>query len=161
MNLSELENGDLQKLTDQLEGGRALLPTGHLIGQAEILFAKIHDRKDTSRFDIIEQQKAKLAGIRAEEEASKGIPIKAEITYDDFIKLDIRTGKIIAAEKMEKADKLLKLKSRYRLRRKNGGFWNCKIFQTRRCNRTGSFIAGKFSSAQTSRRRISRDDPNG
>ena len=36
-------------------------------------------------------------------------PVKAEITYDDFAKLDFRTGKILTAEKVEKADKLLKL----------------------------------------------------
>lgn len=34
---------------------------------------------------------------------------KSEITYDDFTKLDLRTGTVLAAEKVEKADKLLKL----------------------------------------------------
>ena len=37
------------------------------------------------------------------------LPVKGEITYDDFAKLDLRTGKIVFAEKVEKADKLLKL----------------------------------------------------
>jgi methionyl-tRNA synthetase len=37
------------------------------------------------------------------------LPVKDEITYDDFAKLDLRTGKIVSAEKVEKADKLLKL----------------------------------------------------
>ena len=36
-------------------------------------------------------------------------PLKAEISYDDFSKLDIRIGKVLAAEKMEKSNKLLKL----------------------------------------------------
>jgi len=41
--------------------------------------------------------------------ASAYADAKPEITYDDFAKMDIRTGKIITAEKVEKADKLLKL----------------------------------------------------
>ena len=36
-------------------------------------------------------------------------PLKPEITFDDFSKLDIRIGKVLAAEKMEKSNKLLKL----------------------------------------------------
>ena len=36
-------------------------------------------------------------------------PLKAQVTIDDFSKLDIRVGKVLAAEKMEKSDKLLKL----------------------------------------------------
>ncbi|RYG43925.1 MAG: methionine--tRNA ligase subunit beta, partial [Chitinophagaceae bacterium] len=39
----------------------------------------------------------------------KASPVKAEIVYDDFAKLDLRVGKIVSAEKVEKADKLLKL----------------------------------------------------
>jgi methionyl-tRNA synthetase len=42
-------------------------------------------------------------------QGSKFADPRSEITFDDFAKLDIRTGKILAAEKVEKADKLLKL----------------------------------------------------
>lgn len=40
---------------------------------------------------------------------SKHLPLKETISYDDFAKVDVRTAKIIAAEKVAKADKLLKL----------------------------------------------------
>lgn len=77
--------------------------------QPEILFPKIEDEQ-------VQQQIAKLNKSKmentphAEPEAKSQFPDpKSEITYDDFSKLDIRTGRILAAEKVEKADKLLKL----------------------------------------------------
>lgn len=124
LNLPLLENGDLLKAIETLNRGEALLPTGHLIGEPTILFAKIQDRNDTSRLDIINHQKAKLAAVMAIEEAKKAeqaqdipattpssvyVPAKPEITYDDFSKLDLRTGVIREAERVPKADKLLKL----------------------------------------------------
>jgi methionyl-tRNA synthetase len=47
--------------------------------------------------------------VAESEEAEKNVPIKDEITYDDFSKLDMRTATVVHAEKVEKADKLLKL----------------------------------------------------
>ncbi|MEM9920910.1 MAG: methionine--tRNA ligase subunit beta, partial [Bacteroidota bacterium] len=108
LQLDPLENGELQKVLDQLDAHKSILPGGHQIGQPELLFAKIHDRKDSSRLDIINRQKAKLESI-LEEEQPKHVPLKETIQYDDFAKLDLRTGTIIEAEKMPKADKLLKL----------------------------------------------------
>ena len=114
LNLPELENGDLQKAIDALANGDALLASDHQVGKPELLFAKIKDQKDSSRLEIIATQKEKLAVRRAEleaaEAANKRAPIKPEISFDDFTKLDIRTGTIIEAEKMKKADKLLQLK---------------------------------------------------
>ncbi len=107
--LPELERGDLQQTLDHLQNGTPLVPPGHKIGEPEILFAKINDRKDQSRLEIINRQKAKLAVILAQEEAKNREPLKGEIQFDDFAKLDLRTGTILAAEKVEKADKLLKL----------------------------------------------------
>ncbi len=109
INLPELENGDLQKLIDQLNGREALVAGDHQLGEPELLFAKINDRKDDSRLKIIEKQKMHLAAILEAEEANQREPIKPEITFDDFTKLDIRTGTIKTAEAVEKADKLLKL----------------------------------------------------
>lgn len=111
LNLNPLQNGDLEKAFDDLNAGKALVPAGHSIGEAEILFAKINDRKDTSRLEIVNRQKEKLAAIMEAEKANepKYLPVKQEITYDDFAKLDLRTGVILSAEKVEKADKLLKL----------------------------------------------------
>ncbi len=120
LNLPKVENGELEATIAKLKSGEALLPEGHKVGQPEILFAKINDRNDKSRLEIIERQKAKLEIILANEAAtSQPItnhqspitypPMKEEIQYDDFAKMDIRTATITAAERIPKADKLLKL----------------------------------------------------
>ncbi len=109
INLPEVENGGLQLLLDQLKADKTLIPTGHQLEAPTLLFAKINDRKDDSRLKIVEAQKMQLAAILEAEQANQRQPIKPEINYDDFAKLDIRTGTIISAERVEKADKLLKL----------------------------------------------------
>ena len=115
LRLPALENGDLQQLLDQLKQNILPLPTGHQVGEPKLLFAKIHDRKDSSRLELINAQKAKLEALLAAEAAAEAAakpqraPLKPEITFDDFTKLDVRTGTIIEAEKVKKADKLLKL----------------------------------------------------
>lgn len=82
-----------------------LLPAGHTINQAELLFRKIEDQE-------IEAQLAKLeATKKANEQMNKvAAPQKDTITFDDFSKLDMRVGTIIEAEKMAKTKKLLVLK---------------------------------------------------
>ncbi len=121
LNLDDVQSGDLDKIFFSLNNVRFLLSPGHQVGQPEILFAKIHDRNDKSRLEIIERQKAKLKIIMANEatsvveqppiipQPSSPIPLKEEIQYDDFAKMDIRTATITAAERIPKADKLLKL----------------------------------------------------
>ena len=109
INLPNTKNGDLATTLEQLEQGKALLTAGHQIGTPEILFAKIHDRKDQSRLEIINRQKAKLEAVLANEEVKELEPIKPEIQFDDFSKIDLRTGTILAAEKVPKTKKLLKL----------------------------------------------------
>ncbi|CAN5341909.1 methionine--tRNA ligase [soil metagenome] len=88
----------------QNTGSVDLLTTGHSLGVASLLFEKIED-------PVIEKQIRKLMDTKREEVKviAPAKPLKAEITIDDFSKLDIRIGKIIAAEKMEKSNKLLKL----------------------------------------------------
>jgi methionyl-tRNA synthetase len=80
-------------------GSVDLIATDHKIGEPSILFAKIEDEK-------IELQLAKL---HAPSITSNFPPMKNIIEFDDFTKMDIRVGKILTAEKVEKADKLLKL----------------------------------------------------
>jgi len=112
LNLPEVKAGDLAELLQLLEKGEALLPAGHVVGRPEVLFPKINDRNDTSRLKLVEAQKAKLAAVLAAEEAENQkayAPVKDPISYDDFAKLDIRTGTILEAEKVPKADRLLKL----------------------------------------------------
>lgn len=109
LNLPPLENGDLGLALQALEAGKPLIPKGHCIGEPEILFAKIQDRKDSSRLEIIERQKALLADILEAEQTTDYPPLKPEIQFEDFNKLDLRVGRITAAEKVPKAKKLLNL----------------------------------------------------
>ncbi len=109
MNFSTSQNGDLQTLLNNLEAKNALIEEGHTINEAALLFAKINDRKDTTRKEIIDRQVQKLEAILEEEAAQKAAPVKDTVSFEDFSKTDIRTGKIIAAEKVKKANKLLKL----------------------------------------------------
>ena len=82
-----------------------LLPAGHHIGKAELLFSKIEDTTIQAQLDKLEASK------KANEAANKVVePQKEPITFDDFTKLDMRVGTIIEAEKMPKAKKLLVLK---------------------------------------------------
>ena len=81
-------------------GNDDLVKAGHLINKPQILFNKIEDVQ-------IEEQISKLK--KNTKTPSKLLPMKNEITFDEFMKMDIRVGTIKAAEKVEKADKLLKL----------------------------------------------------
>ena len=92
------DDADWQRLfSDQLADS-------HQISKPELLFGKIED-------DVIEAQLAKLEATKQAVAASapKVAPGKPEITFDDFQKMDIRIGKVLAAEPVPKTDKLLKL----------------------------------------------------
>jgi methionyl-tRNA synthetase len=82
-----------------------LIPAGHQIGEAELLFAKIEDEEIQKQIDKLEA--TKTANI-AENKVAE--PQKELIQFDDFAKMDIRVGTILEAEKMPKANKLLILK---------------------------------------------------
>ena len=82
-----------------------LIPAGHKIGEAELLFAKIEDEEIQKQIDKLEATKtANLA------ESKQPEPQKDLIQFEDFAKMDIRIGTILQAEKMPKANKLLVLK---------------------------------------------------
>ena len=87
------------------EAGHPLLEAGHTLGKSEILFTKLED-------EAIAAQVQKLHNAAEAMEAEKETPyveVKPEIVYDDFAKLDFRMGTIKVAEKVPKADKLLRL----------------------------------------------------
>lgn len=86
-------------------GRTDLLAVGHQINPAELLFEKIED-------DVIEAQVQKLLDTKkANEEANhKANPIRENIEFDDFQKLDIRVGTVLECQKVPKADKLLQFK---------------------------------------------------
>ena len=84
-------------------GSTDLLPAGKQLAEPELLFDKIED-------EAIEAQLRKLEETRKanEEAAYKAGPVKKEIPFDDFEKLDIRVGHILRCEKVKKSKKLLK-----------------------------------------------------
>ena len=86
-------------------GATDLLPAGHQLGKAELLFEKIED-------SVIEAQIQKLLDTKkANEEANyQTKPIRENITFDDFTKLDIRVGTVLECTKVPKADKLLQFR---------------------------------------------------
>ena len=87
-----------------------LLPTGHKIGMATLLFEKIEDAAIAKQLERLEKTKqANQQEAQAAAEVTVA-PQKELISYDDFAKMDIRIGTILSAEKMPKADKLLILK---------------------------------------------------
>ena len=87
-------------------GATDLIPAGHEIGEPVLLFEKIED-------DVIQRQLDKLAATKAANMAAESAqhvePQKDTIQFDDFQKMDIRVSTILAAEKVAKTKKLLKL----------------------------------------------------
>ncbi|MCX4334066.1 MAG: methionine--tRNA ligase [Bacteroidales bacterium] len=90
-------------------GNGDLLPEGHQIGAAELLFAKIEDDAIQAQLDRLDAIRAEKAAEAAAEAAKVVAPQKEECTFDDFGKMDIRTATVIEAERVPKTDKLLKL----------------------------------------------------
>jgi methionyl-tRNA synthetase len=89
------------KTSDWNDAGRPdLMKAGDLTEQPEILFQKIEDA-------LVENEVNKLKNTNTVETQFEAQ--KEEIAFDDFTKMDIRLGTILEAEKVEKADKLLKL----------------------------------------------------
>ncbi len=85
-------------------GNSELLEEGRQINQAQLLFEQIDDKQIEAQLEKLQQTK------KANELASATVePQKANIEYDDFAKMDIRVGTILAAEKVAKTKKLLKL----------------------------------------------------
>jgi methionyl-tRNA synthetase len=81
----------------------SMLESGKAVSQGEILFDKIEDA-------TIEKQIQKLHDKAEAANPTPDVPkLKENIEFGDFMKLDLRAGEIISAEKIEKADKLLKL----------------------------------------------------
>lgn len=88
---------------DQL-GDDNIIPAGHTINKASLLFEKIED-------ETIDAQVQKLLATKNSNkaESTPAAPAKENCSFDDFMKMDIRTGTILEAEKVAKTKKLLKL----------------------------------------------------
>ncbi|WP_321310277.1 methionine--tRNA ligase [Marinifilum fragile] len=84
--------------------GENVIEVGHQINKASLLFEKIEDETIQAQVDKL------LATKAANEAANKPVaPAKENINFDDFMKMDVRVGTIIEAEKVAKTKKLLKL----------------------------------------------------
>ena len=109
LQLSEVQNGDLNALLTQIAEGELPIHIGHTIGETSHLFTRIADEVIATQVEKLGQKEentpspAPLASIDSKPKE------KATIQYDDFAKLDIRVATITKAEKVAKADKLLKL----------------------------------------------------
>ena len=86
-------------------GSLTLMEEGHELGEVGLLFDKIED-------DAIQAQLDRLERIKAENAAAnyKANPIRENIEFDDFTKLDIRVGTVLECAKVPKASKLLQFK---------------------------------------------------
>lgn len=109
-------------------GSMKLLSVGYSLRAPELLFRKIEDEEITKQIEKLKAaavnkepivttsntnntQSAAIADTTsvAKTESAEKSPVKPEIVFDDFAKIDLKVGTIVAAEKVEKADKLLKL----------------------------------------------------
>jgi len=85
-----------------------LLPTGRQLDRPELLFEKVADETVAAQIGQLKKNR-EAAAAGTDEPAQDYPPIKPAITYEDFAKLDMRSGTILKAEQIKKADKLLKL----------------------------------------------------
>ena len=92
-------------LWSDLENRTEFISAEHKINEASLLFSKIED-------DVIEAQIQKLENTKQNNKKTNpnANPMKEQISFEDFAKIDLRTATILEAEKVEKADKLLKFK---------------------------------------------------
>lgn len=82
---------------------KPLLPAGHTIGPASLLFTKIEDAQIEAQLKKLQDSKTANAA------ATTAVPQKSNIPFEDFSKMDLRIGTIVAAKKMPKTKKLLVL----------------------------------------------------
>ncbi|HRG25224.1 MAG TPA: methionine--tRNA ligase [Chitinophagaceae bacterium] len=99
----------VDKMLDWTNAGKMnLLSVGYTLREPQLLFRKIEDTEIAAQ---IEKLKSGLKQMEEpkKEEVKPEVPAKAVIQFDDFAKIELKTGTILSAEKVEKADKLLKL----------------------------------------------------
>lgn len=126
----EFSGNSPQLKWNDLSEQKPYLEAGHKIEKGSLLFSKIEDEQIEKQLEKLEKTKienevplapeggtpsdteknAQQTSVRVETPPSGGGGIKETIEYDDFVKLDMRVGTILEAEKMPKADKLLILK---------------------------------------------------
>ena len=101
----------VDKMLDWGNAGKLkLLSVGYSLRPPELLFRKVEDEEIKKQIDKLKGSPKETAMNASESnQQTNQAALKSTIQYDDFAKLDFRVGTITAAEKVEKADKLLKL----------------------------------------------------
>ena len=104
LNLTSQDSAEKNSWND-ISSKNALLPAGHQINKAELLFSKIED-------EHIQKQLDKLEASKKANEVENAVvdPEKETVQFEDFTSMDLRVGTILEAEKMPKTKKLLVLK---------------------------------------------------
>ncbi len=108
--LGKMLNIDLKSLTWDDFARPQLLSPGHKIEEASLLFGKIEDDAINAQLAKLEESKRINEEANKEKMAKEVAPAKEQCTFDDFMKMDIRTATVLEAERVPKTDKLLKLK---------------------------------------------------
>ncbi len=103
----------MMKVVDKLlnwenAGKLKLLSVGYSLREPQLLFRKIEDTEITEQIEKLKSGLKKMEEPK-KEEVKNETAVKPEIQFDDFAKIDLKVGTILSAEKVEKADKLLKL----------------------------------------------------
>ena len=105
----------VDKMLDWENAGKTnLLSTGYSLREPQLLFRKMEDEEINLQVEKLKKNKVMTEAEKQKMETGKDVSIdqpinKSTIQYDDFAKLDLKVGTITAAEKVAKADKLLKL----------------------------------------------------
>lgn len=105
----------VDKMLDWENAGKInLLKVGYSLREPQLLFRKIEDAEIAAQVEklkngLVKSQAEQVKDKVMEEPKSEIVHQKSEIQFDDFAKIDLKVGTIVAAEKVEKADKLLKL----------------------------------------------------
>ncbi len=90
-------------------GSSEILEEGHSLNQPQLLFSKIEDETIAFQLEKLDRIKKENEAKKANEQKPAYAPLKEECTFDDFMKMDIRTATVLEAERVPKTDKLLKL----------------------------------------------------
>ncbi len=93
----------------EILGKPQIIPAGHSLGEAELLFSKVEDEQVDAQMARLSKIKAEREELEKAENAKKVTAQKEECSFDDFGKMDIRTATVLEAERVPKTDKLLKL----------------------------------------------------
>ena len=99
----------VDKLLDWENAGKLkLLSTGYSLREPQLLFRKIEDTEIAEQIEKLKSGLKQMEEPKKEETKTESV-VKSEIQFDDFARIDLKVGTIVSAEKVEKADKLLKL----------------------------------------------------